>query len=126
MLSSLAGLLASLSLWIGLFGAGHVRGSALTTTISAHERSCFYAWVDKVGEKVGFYFAVSSRKRGLHLMSLNVMFATRLQVQSGGSFDVDWVITDPTDTIVLEGDRDRQGDYIFTAQLEGEYSFCFS
>lgn len=34
------------------------RASALTTTISAHERSCFYAWVDKEGEKVGFYFAV--------------------------------------------------------------------
>jgi hypothetical protein len=34
-------------------------GSALTTTIAAHERSCFYAYVDKVGEKVGFYFAVS-------------------------------------------------------------------
>ena len=35
-------------------------GSALTTTVQAHERSCFYAWVDKEGEKVGFYFAVSS------------------------------------------------------------------
>lgn len=81
-----------------------VNASALTTTISAHERSCFYAWVDKQGEKVGFYFAV----------------------QSGGSFDVDWVITDPNDTILLEGERDRQGDYIFTAQSVGEYSFCFS
>ena len=48
------------------------------------------------------------------------------QVQSGGSFDVDWVITDPNDTILLEGERDRQGDYIFTAQSVGEYSFCFS
>lgn len=27
-------------------------GSALTTTINANERSCFYAAVDKVGEKV--------------------------------------------------------------------------
>jgi len=81
-----------------------VAASALTTTISAHERSCFYAWVDKAGEKVGFYFAV----------------------QSGGSFDVDWVVTDPDDTIVLDGERDRQGDYIFTANKVGEYSFCFS
>lgn len=47
-------------------------------------------------------------------------------MQSGGSFDVDWVITDPNDTILLEGERDRQGDYIFTAQTVGEYSFCFS
>lgn len=38
---------------------------------------------------------------------------------------MDWVVTDPQDTIVIEGERDRQGDYIFTAQLVGEYSFCF-
>jgi len=80
------------------------RASALTTTISANERSCFYSLVDKVGEKVGFYFAV----------------------QSGGSFDIDWVVTDPSDTIVIEGERERQGDYIFTAHKDGEYSFCFS
>jgi hypothetical protein len=35
-------------------------------------------------------------------------------------------VTDPTDTIVLEGERERQGDFIFTAYKEGEYSFCFS
>lgn len=46
-------------------------------------------------------------------------------MQSGGSFDVDWVVTDPNDSIVIEGERGRQGDYIFTAQLVGEYSFCF-
>ncbi|KAM0793145.1 hypothetical protein ACM66B_000621 [Microbotryomycetes sp. NB124-2] len=81
-----------------------VDASALTTTIPANERTCFYANVDKAGEKVGFYFAV----------------------QSGGSFDIDWVVTDPSDTIVIEGERERQGDYIFTAHLIGEYSFCFS
>ncbi|SGY30113.1 BQ5605_C002g01118 [Microbotryum silenes-dioicae] len=81
-----------------------VQGSALTTTILANERSCFYALVDKPGEKVGFYFAV----------------------QSGGSFDIDWTVTDPADTIMIEGERERQGDYIFTAHLIGEYSFCFS
>ncbi|KAH8920340.1 hypothetical protein BT69DRAFT_1336552 [Atractiella rhizophila] len=81
-----------------------VDASALTTTIPAHERTCFYAWVDKPGEKVGFYFAV----------------------QSGGSFDIDYVVTDPNDTIVLEGIKERQGDYIFTGHSVGEYSFCFS
>ncbi|KAI5480905.1 endosomal cargo receptor [Pseudohyphozyma bogoriensis] len=54
--------------------------------------------------QVGFYFAV----------------------QSGGSFDIDWTVTDPKDTIVIEGERERQGDYIFTAYLVGEYSFCFN
>lgn len=30
-----------------------VRGSALTTAISANERLCFYADADKAGEKIG-------------------------------------------------------------------------
>jgi len=91
-------------LWLWFHALTLVRGSALTTTISANERSCFYAAVDKAGEKIGFYFAV----------------------QSGGSFDIDWVVTDPKDTIIIEGERERQGDYIFTADEIGEYSFCFS
>jgi hypothetical protein len=36
-------------------------------------------------------------------------------VQSGGSFDVDYVIMDPDDKVLLEGNNERQGDYIFTA-----------
>lgn len=51
-------LICILALFAG-FNVERVASSALTTTISAHDRSCFYAWVDEVGEKVGFYFAVS-------------------------------------------------------------------
>ncbi|KAF5350935.1 hypothetical protein D9758_010479 [Tetrapyrgos nigripes] len=80
-----------------------VRGSALTTAISANERLCFYADVDKAGEKIGFYFAV----------------------QSGGSFDIDFDIKDPNDKILLDGQRERQGDYVLTANTVGEYAFCF-
>ncbi|EGG10262.1 uncharacterized protein MELLADRAFT_29269, partial [Melampsora larici-populina 98AG31] len=80
-----------------------VDASALTTNVAIGERLCFYAWVDKLHEKVGFYFAV----------------------QSGGAFDIDWTITDPHDMIVIEGEKERQGDYIFTANAVGEYSFCF-
>ncbi|GAA5926806.1 hypothetical protein JCM3775_007045 [Rhodotorula graminis] len=87
-----------------LAAAPRAAASALTTTINANERSCFYAAVDKVGEKVGFYFAV----------------------QSGGSFDIDWTVTDPNDNIIIDGERERQGDYIFTAHAAGEYTFCFS
>jgi hypothetical protein len=54
--------------------------------------------------QVGFYFAV----------------------QAGGSFDIDYVVTDPNDSIVLSGEKERQGDYIFTGHSPGEYSFCFS
>jgi len=37
-----------------------VKATALTYKIDANERACFYAWVDKVGEKIAFYFAVFS------------------------------------------------------------------
>ncbi|KAJ7280381.1 emp24/gp25L/p24 family/GOLD-domain-containing protein [Mycena rebaudengoi] len=79
------------------------RASALTTAIAANERLCFYADVDKAGEKIGFYFAV----------------------QSGGSFDIDFDVKDPNDKIVLDGQRERQGDYVLTANHVGEYAFCF-
>jgi hypothetical protein len=36
-------------------------------------------------------------------------------VQSGGTFDVDYVVMDPDDKVLFEGTAERQGDYIFTA-----------
>lgn len=48
------------------------------------------------------------------------------QVQSGGSFDVDYTVTAPGGKIVLDGTKERQGDHVFTAQSNGEYSFCFN
>jgi len=78
-------------------------GSALTTAIAPNERLCFYADVDKAGEKIGFYFAV----------------------QSGGSFDIDFEVKDPQDKVLLDGLRERQGDFVFTANTVGEYAFCF-
>ncbi|KAK4990083.1 hypothetical protein LTR28_001511 [Elasticomyces elasticus] len=54
---------------------------------------------------------------------------TTLQVQSGGSFDIDYVVYGPSPTgsekIVLQGQKERQGDYVFTANEVGEYRFCF-
>lgn len=46
-----------------------------------------------VGEKIGFYFAV----------------------QSGGEFEIDYEVLDPEERVVLKGEKERQGDYIFTA-----------
>lgn len=73
-------------------------------------------------------------------------------MQTGGSFDIDWEVKDPNDNIVIEGRIDlflsgrsklgkktyshmssntitgkaeRQGDYIFTGNHLGGYSFCF-
>ena len=47
------------------------------------------------------------------------------QVQSGGSFDIDFDVKDPNEKVLLDGQRKRQGDYVFTANTVGEYSFCF-
>ncbi|KAG5640760.1 hypothetical protein DXG03_007296 [Asterophora parasitica] len=89
-------------LWV-LYFTQVVRGAALTTLLAANERLCFYADVDKAGEKIGFYFAV----------------------QSGGSFDIDFDIKDPASKLLLAGERERQGDYVLTANTAGEYAFCF-
>ena len=48
------------------------------------------------------------------------------QVQSGGSFDIDYVVTSPTLRVVLDGSKERQGDFVFTANEIGDYKFCLS
>jgi len=35
-------------------------------------------------------------------------------------------VTAPGGKIVLDGTKERQGDHVFTAQSNGEYSFCFN
>ena len=46
-------------------------------------------------------------------------------MQSGGSFDIDFEVKDPNEKSLLDGQRERQGDYVLTANTVGEYSFCF-
>lgn len=78
--------------------------TSLTFKLSAHDKSCFFADVANKGSKVAFYFAV----------------------QAGGSFDVDYSVTGPNERIVFEGKKERQGDFVFTAETQGEYRFCFN
>ncbi|KAH8105451.1 emp24/gp25L/p24 family/GOLD-domain-containing protein [Cristinia sonorae] len=94
-------LLSCLSVLLLLTSTAHA--TALTTALGPNERLCFFADVDKAGEKLGFYFAV----------------------QSGGSFDIDFEVKDPNDKVILDGIRERQGDYVLTANTVGEYAFCF-
>jgi hypothetical protein len=49
-----------------------------------------------------------------------------LQVQAGGSFDIDYEVTGPGGKVILDGQGERQGDFVFTAKEMGEYKFCFS
>ncbi|KAL1974814.1 hypothetical protein VTN31DRAFT_5018 [Thermomyces dupontii] len=95
------------SLIIGLFLAAVVplvSGTALTYKLDANEKACFYAQVDQRDVKIAFYFAV----------------------QSGGAFDIDYEVKSPVNKVVLSGTKERQGDFVFTAQSVGEYSFCFN
>ncbi|KAI7907833.1 emp24/gp25L/p24 family/GOLD-domain-containing protein [Cokeromyces recurvatus] len=97
-------LLFFIVLLVTLFGPNSTNATALTYELSANEDACFYVWADKPGKKVGFYFAV----------------------QQGGAFDIDYEVKDPQDDSILKGERERQGDFVFTANQVGEYSFCFS
>ncbi|KAF1945531.1 endosomal cargo receptor [Clathrospora elynae] len=80
-----------------------VYATALTYRLDAHEKACFFAHVENKATKLAFYFAV----------------------QSGGSFDVDYSVVGPNDKVILDGTKERQGDFVFTANEVGEYRFCF-
>lgn len=47
-------------------------------------------------------------------------------MQAGGSFDIDYEVRGPSDNIILDGEKERQGDFVFTAKEMGEYKFCFN
>lgn len=84
--------------------AWQVASTPLSYRVKSNEHACFYTAVDKAKEKISFYFAV----------------------QAGGDFDIDYYATNPHGQIILEGTRERQGDFAFTAEYIGEYKFCFS
>lgn len=47
-------------------------------------------------------------------------------MQAGGDFDVDYDVMDPVNAIILHGNAETGGDFAFTGESVGEYSFCFS
>lgn len=55
---SIATFFLTIVLSILVFSSRSVHTTSLTYKIDANEKACFYAWVDKVGEKIAFYFAV--------------------------------------------------------------------
>ncbi|KAI9789525.1 MAG: hypothetical protein M1835_001607 [Candelina submexicana] len=86
------------------FWASGVTATALTYKLTPNEKACFFSYVEQKGAKVAFYFAV----------------------QAGGSFDVDYSVVGPNDKIIMDGSKERQGDFVFTANEPGEYRFCFN
>ncbi|MCJ1370003.1 hypothetical protein MMC20_001215 [Loxospora ochrophaea] len=81
-----------------------VSATALTYKLVPNEKACFFSFVEQKGAKLAFYFAV----------------------QSGGSFDIDYTVVGPNEKVILENAKERQGDFVFTAQETGEYRFCFN
>ena len=88
---------------LALFAA-QVTATALTYKLGANEKACFYTLTQHKDEKIAFYFAV----------------------QSGGSFDIDYQVTGPNGRYIMSGEKERQGDFVFTARDVGEYKFCFN
>ncbi|CAF9927832.1 MAG: hypothetical protein GOMPHAMPRED_004518 [Gomphillus americanus] len=80
-----------------------VSATALTYQLGSTERACFFTHVPTVGAKVAFYFAV----------------------QSGESFEVDYQVAAPNDRVITEANKERQGDFVFTANEVGDYRVCF-
>ena len=108
------------------FLAASVSATALTFKIGANEKSCFFSYVEKKDAKIAFYFAVRlSSQPAAHSFS---SYSTDhgLQVQSGGSFDIDYQVVGPFDRVIMAGEKERQGDFVFTATEVGEYRFCFN
>ncbi|KAK2743534.1 hypothetical protein FQN57_004831 [Myotisia sp. PD_48] len=94
----------ALTLWLFAWAISLVSGTSLTYELEAAEKACFYTRIDTPPAKVAFYFAV----------------------QSGGSFDIDYTVVGPGEKMILEGHKERQGDFVFTAQSVGEYRYCFN
>lgn len=93
-----------------------VSASALTTTVPPSQRLCFYADVDKTGEKIGVSLSLYCNVTAVltHYLVLlrcmcwdafsipNILLMTP-QVQSGGDFDIDYEVKDPTGEQILDG-----------------------
>lgn len=75
----------------------------MTFTLAPNEKQCFYTFNKKPNTNIGYYFAV----------------------QAGGSFDINYTIKGPNQVLIVVEEKQRQGDYTFSAAETGEYEFCF-
>eukprot|EP01001_Neometanema_parovale_P011001 NODE_7242_length_780_cov_137.202435_g7002_i0.p1 GENE.NODE_7242_length_780_cov_137.202435_g7002_i0~~NODE_7242_length_780_cov_137.202435_g7002_i0.p1 ORF type:complete len:224 (+),score=59.45 NODE_7242_length_780_cov_137.202435_g7002_i0:58-672(+) len=81
-----------------------VSAGTLTFKIDAHKEECFYEDVDKVGQKVFVAY----------------------QVTQGGALDIDFSISDTSDQVIYNTDRDSDNRVLFLARNVGQHKFCFS
>lgn len=107
-----------------------ISATALTYKLTPNEKACFFTFVQEKGAKLAFYFAASpsqtfpsSNDQVRRVLTCRAF--GHLQVQSGGSFDVDYNVVGPGDKVIMDAQKERQGDFVFTAKEAGEYRFCF-
>ncbi|KAG5461246.1 MAG: emp24/gp25L/p24 family/GOLD-domain-containing protein [Olpidium bornovanus] len=88
------------------------------------QRKCVYKFYWRIPRKADCRVF---GKRNFYLPHHAAAFGnTSHQVQSGGSFDIDYTVADPKGRQLMSGEKERQGDYLFTGNEVGEYTFCFS
>ncbi|KAL3272206.1 hypothetical protein HHI36_022689 [Cryptolaemus montrouzieri] len=72
-------------------------------TVDANAEECFFDRV-KAGTKMGLTF----------------------EVAEGGFLDIDVRIMAPSGETICKGERETNGNYTFTANTQGAYTYCFS
>ncbi|CAG8604959.1 10265_t:CDS:2 [Funneliformis mosseae] len=77
--------------------------AAHTITLPAYVKECFF--------------------EDLHL---DDKMTITFQVGEGGHLDVDFWISDPSDRIIENGQKQTTGTYSITATKDGRYTYCFS
>lgn len=95
--------LKSLLLFTVTLAAILTHTEAYFVTIDAHAEECFFDKVNS-GSTMGFMF----------------------EVAEGGFLDIDIKITGPDGKVVYQGERESNGKYVFSAHMDGTYTYCFS
>lgn len=79
----------------------------VSVKVNGHDELCVFAAASRRGEKLAFYYSVQS-------------------ADSTGNFDIEVNVYNTKHDIVLNTQKDSNGDYVFSANAAGEYSFCFN
>ncbi|KAI1320671.1 p24 complex component [Mortierella claussenii] len=77
--------------------------AAFNVVVPAHERRCFFEFLEK----------------GDHL---HVSF----QVGEGGHLDIDFWVSDPSDSLVEDARKSASDTFNHEAKMKGKYEYCFS
>ena len=75
-----------------------------------------------------FSVKIEAHRRLCLIETLNVKdrFDISYQVGEGGNLDVDFVITNPTGTVIHSSTKESTGSFGFDADIQGKFTYCFS